>query len=327
MTDRIKDLLNEVADSVEPGDRLDAIRTATGVRRRGRVWWAAGGVGLVAAATIAAVVLVSGNIPPSHRTPPVATTGPSPTATEPAMHTVAVYYQGDTPDGLRLYREFRQVPTGDPLEAALELVFTGTPLDSDYRTGWPPVHGTFVGAEIVGDVIRVEIGDPELLLEHDPPVEQNAMAIEQVIYTAQAAVQRRLPVQFVHNGNPINEVLGRPTSEPLANGPVLETLAHVSLSDPFEGQMVDNDEPFTVTGVGNSFEGTIVTRIQRWEGTYVVDELPAIAGSYEDRLFPFEVTFDLTDVPPGDYVVISRTDDPSGAGRFHTDTRRITVVD
>ena len=140
-------------------------------------------------------------------------------------------------------------------------------------------------------------------------------------------MQRRLPVQFVHNGNPINEVLGRPTSEPLANGPVLETLAHVSLSDPFEGQMVDNDEPFTVTGVGNSFEGTIVTRIQRWEGTYVVDELPAIAGSYEDRLFPFEVTFDLTDVPPGDYVVISRTDDPSGAGRFHTDTRRITVVD
>ena len=29
MSDRIKDLLTEVADGVEPGDRLDAIRAAT----------------------------------------------------------------------------------------------------------------------------------------------------------------------------------------------------------------------------------------------------------------------------------------------------------
>ena len=118
-----------------------------------------------------------------------------------------------------------------------------------------------------------------------------------------------------------------PTSEPLAPGSDLAVLAHVSLSDPFEGQVVDNDEPFTVTGRANSFEGNVVTRVQRWEGTAVVRQEPAIAGTYEDRLFPFTVTFDLADVPPGDYVVISQTDDPSGEGRFHTDTRRITVVD
>jgi hypothetical protein len=122
-------------------------------------------------------------------------------------------------------------------------------------------------------------------------------------------------------------VLGVPTSEPLTVGSDLAVLAHVSLSDPSEGTTVDNDEPFTVKGVGNSFEGNIVTWIQRWEGTDVVDEEPAIAGTYEDRLFPFEVTFDLTDVPPGDYVVSSRTDDPTGEGRFHTDSRRITIVD
>lgn len=107
----------------------------------------------------------------------------------------------------------------------------------------------------------------------------------------------------------------------------LAVLAHVSVSDPSEGLVVDNDEPFTVKGVGNSFEGNIVTRIQRWEGTYIVDQLPTIAGWNEDRLFPFEVTFDLTDVAPGDYLVISQTDDPSGAGEFHTDSRRITIVD
>ena len=145
-------------------------------------------------------------------------------------------------------------------------------------------------------MIRVEIGDPELMIEHDPPTEQNAMAIQQVIYTAQAAVQERLPVQFFFDGNPASTVFGQPTPEPLLNAPVLDTLALVSLTTPSEGMLVDNDEPFVVEGVGNSFEGNIVTRIQRWEGTYVVDERPAIAGMGEDRLFPFEVTFDLTDV-------------------------------
>ena len=76
-----------------------------------------------------------------------------------------------------------------------------------------------------------------------------------------------------------------------------------------------------------SFEGNIVTRLRTFEGRDVIAPQPAIAGTYEDRLFPFEVTFDLADVAPGDYVVISRTDDPSGEGRFDTDTRRITVVD
>jgi hypothetical protein len=112
-----------------------------------------------------------------------------------------------------------------------------------------------------------------------------------------------------------------------ATAPDLDVLAHVSLSDPSEGQVVDNDEPLVVRGRANSFEGNVVTRIQRWEGTFIVDEVPAIAGWEQNRLYPFEVTFDLTDVPPGDYVVISRTDDPSGEGRFHTDSRRITVVD
>lgn len=39
----------------------------------------------------------------------------------------------------------------------------------------------------------------------------------------------------------------------------------------------DNDEPPVVQGT-NSFEGNVVTRVQRWEGTYVVDQKPAIAG-------------------------------------------------
>jgi hypothetical protein len=236
---------------------------------------------------------------------------------------VAVYYVGDTPDGPRLYREFRSAE--DPT-AALEM----NPLDADYRTYWPA--GSIDGFSYVGpgaeQLIRVSLSDGSL---HDRPANMDRataeMAVEQVIYTAQAAFGARAPVQFMLDDNPIDQVFGVPTSEPLANGPVLGTLAHVSLTTPSEAMLVDNDEPLVVEGVGNSFEGNIVTWVEDLTGSVVVDQQPTIAGTYEEKLFPFTISLDLTEVPPGDYVVISRTDDPSGQDRFHSDSRRITVVD
>lgn len=328
MNDRITDLLHEVADDVEPGDRLDAIRAATGVeigvRRPGRGWWAAGGVGLVAASVVAALALTTGGAPTREQQP--AGSLPSTDADSgAAARAVAVYYQGDTGLGLRLYREFRRVRAGDPLTAALTLVFAGTPSDPDYRTGWPPVPGTFVGAEVVDDVIRVEIGDPELLIEHDPPVVQNALAIEQVIFTAQAALQERLPVQFVHDGEPVGELLGRDVSEPLSGAPQDEVLAPVSLSDPSEGREVDNDESLTVRGTTFAADGTVTTRIQRWEGTFVAAEKVDRVGLGNEGPVSFTATFTLGELPPGDYVVISEVTDQSGS--LTSDTRRITIAD
>lgn len=172
-------------------------------------------------------------------------------------------------------------------------------------------------------------GDPEGSLRDrgSLSITEASLAVEQLIRTAQGVVGERLPVRLLLYGDPTDQILGVPVAEELAAGPDLDVLARVSLSDPFEGQIVDNDQPFAVRGLGNSFEGNIVTRIQGWEGTAVVAELPTIAGWEKEQLYPFEVTFDLSDVPPGEYVVISRTDDPSGAGNYDTDTRRITIVD
>lgn len=347
MSDRIRDLLTEVADGVAPGDRLDAIRSATADNgRTGRGWWAAGGVGLLAASVVTALALTTGGTPrsgepdpaqPAPTIPSETATDPStPTATETQTSTVAVYYVGDTPAGPRLYREFRRVE-GDPLAAAVAAAVGNRPdgagllpLDPDYRVPWPALTQAVARLDNTGDVIEVSLGgDPEADLgERGDLTEAEAgLAIEQLIRTAQGAVGERLPVRFLLYDGITDQVLGVPTSEPLAAGSDLAVLAHVSLTEPSEGELVDNDQPFTVTGVGNSFEGNIVTRIQRWEGTFVVDEKPTIAGTYEDKLFPFEVTFDLTNLAPGEYVVLSQTDDPSGEGRFHVDTRRITIVD
>jgi hypothetical protein len=360
MSDRIKDLLHEVADGVEPGDRLDAIRGATGVRRPGRGWWAAGGVGLVAASVVTALALSTGSTPQGTEPPPAGQAStPSPTADgtsslqerkerleemrraaeaeDGASTAVAVYYVGDTPDGPRLYREFRRLE-GEPLVAAVSAAAGHTvdgpplaPLDPDYRVLWPAMTRASASLSAEGDVIEVTLGgDPQDDL-HDRgnlSEAEAAVAVEALVRTAQGVVGERLPVRFLLFDEITDRVLGVPTSEPLAAGSDLAVLAHVSLSDPSEGTTVDNDEPFTVTGVGNSFEGNIVTRIQRLSGVVeIVAEEPAIAGTYEDRLFPFEVTFDLAAVPPGDYLVVSRTDDPSGEGRVHVDDRRITIVD
>lgn len=350
---KIRDLLHEVADGVEPGERLDAIRAASGVRRPGRGWWTAGGVAVVAASVVTALALTMGGTPRSTEPRPaeqVTTPAPAPDrsgswqerkerleemrrAAEAenggSTTTVAAYYAGDTPDGLRLYREFRRVDADDAFGAAAAALSL-PPEDPDYANLWPADAIQTVSFDGTGDdgVIGVTVdpthrGRPAGMTEVEA-----ALAVEQVVRTVQAAARARAAVQFFSGGNPIDQVLGVPTSEPLAAGSDLAVLAHVSLSDPSEGLLVDNDEPFTVTGVGNSFEGNIVTRIQRLSGVVeVVAEEPAIAGTYEDRLFPFEVTFDLTAVPPGDYLVVSRTDDPSGEGRVHLDDRRITVVD
>ena len=48
---------------------------------------------------------------------------------------VPAYFVGDTPRGDRLFREFDEVPVGDPLQAALDRI-ERPPSDPDYRTPW-----------------------------------------------------------------------------------------------------------------------------------------------------------------------------------------------
>ena len=346
MTDReLRELLTDAVDGIEPRYGLDEIRARTTTPKR-RWPYAAGGALLAVAASLTAFALLPNDAGPQAVDPgsntsgspspsssaspsPSESTPPSASATEVPSMTVPVYYVGDTPDGPRLYREFRRVPASNPFEAAIAGL-EQAPLDADYRTYWPAgaierIHFDGIAAD---GFFQVVLADAAL---RDRPAEMDQasaeMAVEQVIYTLQASAGARAAVSFSFNGNPIDQVFGVPTSEPLANGPVLETLALVSLTTPSEGMVVDNDEPLVVEGVGNSYEGNIVTRLEGADGIEAIDSVPTIAGTYEERLFPFEVELDLTGVPPGEYTVLSQTDDPSGEQRFHVDSRNITVVD
>jgi hypothetical protein len=261
---------------------------------------------------------------------PSAPAEPTPSVIDTEPVSLPVYYLGDTPRGPRLYREFRSVQTADALSAAVDLAVSESPSDPDYRTPWG--EGVGATASYDGDVLTVDLLDDTAAGLHDRPAgmspEESAMALEQVIFTAQAALgEGRVPVQFLLDGQRTDQVLGQPTAEPLSNGPVLETLSLVNITTPAEGSAVSGS--LSLTGVANSFEANVVVTLQRTGSTEVDFQEGVMAeGWMGERLFPFAATIDLADLEPGSYVLTAMTDDPSGGaegfGPF-SDTKVITV--
>lgn len=249
---------------------------------------------------------------------------PSETATSSggAARTVAVYYIGDTERaGPRLYREFQR-GEGEALPAAVAAL-TGAPLDPDYRTLWGADQ--VLSAAYDGEVVAVTVDPSVRSRPAGMSRAQARAAVEQAIYTVQAAVQERAPVQFRTEDNPIDQVFGVPTSEPLANGAVLDVLSHVNLTTPEQGQSVD-DGTLEVSGVGNSFEANLGWEI-RQGGTVVDRGFLTLDGWTEPKLFPFETSVDVSGLEPGDYTFWVTTDDPSGGEGIGamTDDKEFTI--
>lgn len=365
--DTLARLIREAADQTQPRPALDAIRARTSSSPKesamsvARTWILGGLGGAVATAAVIGGVYfattsgdgdsqepgpvdtpsVSESVDP---TPSESPSG-SPTISETPKPTTkvaaAVYYVGDAPGGLALYREFQRLEAssnddgrqaGDPIRmsSAVDAALSGDPGDPDYRTLWPA--GTSANAQFrkdTPDVLTIDLTGEV----HDRPAgmtqRQAELSVEQLVYTAQAASGKgRVPVQFLLGGERTNTVLGVPTSEPLANGPILETLSHMNLTTPAEGDVVDGDA-LEISGVANSFEANVTVRLQRYEGTHVVlQDFITAEGCCEPKLFPFAKSFDISGVPAGKYVLTASTDDPSGGAEGngpHVDTKVITI--
>jgi hypothetical protein len=151
------------------------------------------------------------------------------------------------------------------------------------------------------------------------------MAVQQLVDTATAATQTNAPVQLLLDGDHTDELLGVPVSEPLARGDFLDTLSLVMVTSPAEGAVVEGS--FRAEGIASSFEATVPWQIL--DGEEVVEEGFSTADGWMDRLYPWRTDeIDVSDLAPGDYTFVARTDDPSGgaegAGPFE-DTKTITV--
>lgn len=334
---RLRELLNDAVSDVEPRSGLDAIQSRTKVSTMStRPWFLAAGAAVAAtAATIAAFAVLGDTQTTSSNPDPVASGTPSPnTASEspskdpsPIVEdvTVPVYYLGETGQGPRLYREFHTVPGGDEPTAAVDQAISRTPDDPDYFTPWP--DSASVGrVDSDGEIITIDLqadGGAAGLRNRPRGMDESvaAMAIEQVIYTAQAALQEGRPaVQFLINGERTDMVLGVPTSEPLAQGDETSTLALVWIIDPAEGATVSSG--FEVSGIGAFFEANVVWELR--QGNKVVKDGFTTAEEC-CRMAPYSFT---VDAPPGDYTLVVTDSDASGGAEGFPpfqDTKNLTI--
>jgi hypothetical protein len=316
--DDLNTLLRDAVAHVDPVPRprelWDGITVATHRRNRRRVVG-----GLVAAAVL---VVVGGVVATQHSSDPEPQPAGPPRALDhgESRTVYGVYYVGSTPNGPRLYREFRAGPDNQKnLADALSLI-ESRPSDPDYSSYWH--EGQLLGATVANGVIEVDV-DPALTRRSDVP--DGGLALQQLIYTVQGVVGGRSPVQFVHGGNPVAQVFGQPTSEPLSQSPELDVLALASISDPSDRRVVV--EEFSARGVASSFEGTVPWELRAADGT-VVRRGSAQTYGWVDRLYPWATgRIDVSDLDPGEYTFEVKTDDPSaGEGPGPTvDTRTLIV--
>ncbi len=267
-----------------------------------------------------------------------ATSSATATATAGAK-AYAVYYVGVNGAGKPvLFREWHrgpELPTADPagkggdlLTEAVEDAVATAPLDPDYRTPWHDLatldHASYGGS---GSGATVQIALADAGIADRPadmtPAEARA-AVQQLVYTAQAAVGKRVPVVFTVGHKPAGShptLLGVDISAPIGNAPVLTTLSLVNISSPGEDAKVGDQ--MTVTGVNNAFEGNVSVYLERNGRKYL--ERPAVGGQGLHKLYPWSTTFDLSSIPPGQYTLVARNGNGSGRGQPDVDTRTIEV--
>src|SRR6478752_7060309 len=215
--------------------------------------------------------------------------------------TVPVYFVGDTPQGQRLFREFRKVEGDDPAVEALALATAGDALDPDYGTLYP--GGSFASVEIGADKITVGLPDESWTTAPDGMSDDEArLATQQMVYT-------------------VHGIAGE-----VSNDPETDVRALVNITTPEEGATVSGT--FTASGASSSFEANTPWEIRKGGADgEVVKDGHATADGWMDKLYPWETEVDVSDLPAGQYTFVAMTDDPSdGEGGGPTvDTKSITV--
>ncbi|MEU0313438.1 Gmad2 immunoglobulin-like domain-containing protein [Nocardioides sp. NPDC006273] len=117
------------------------------------------------------------------------------------------------------------------------------------------------------------------------------------------------------------EVSPQPSEEPSA---LPRTSALITLSAPAEGATVS--ESFQASGKANSPEANVPWEVRDSSGETVLEGFVTAEG-WMDKLYPWKTTVDVSELEPGTYLFIARTDDTSdGEGKPAEEVgARITV--
>jgi hypothetical protein len=322
---------------IQPPDRLDAILGAAhdagpatgGAGSRAHRW-------LVPVAAAAAVAAVIGGVWAANRgdngqqtTPPMtntATTAPStptPTGSSPSASsssttsgpaqtvtaTLPVYFVGPIGDSKPTYKLFREFVRGDVGEqtaaekakAALVLAINAQPYSNTdgYLQPW---SGQTIGdVQVTSQLITVDLanaGNPDAAQTQ----EVRRLAVQELVWTATAAVQQTVPVRFTVNGGSA-ELFGSISTDQAFKRPSSSEswrdLAPIWVDSPVRDQVLPSGKPVTVKGQATVFEANVAWDLER--GTAAVKQGHATASiGAPDR---GQYSIELGTLPSGTYTI------------------------
>ncbi|WP_027860822.1 Gmad2 immunoglobulin-like domain-containing protein [Marmoricola sp. URHB0036] len=320
MTDSdLRRLLDDAVSDVHPEGGPEDIRARA--RRPSAMRW----LPITVAAAAATAVVIAGGAWLAQRGPnsdaPAAAAGNDDRSASqaPAGHPVdaTVYYVGATAAGPRLYPEARHVTdaTDSKVQVAVDEALTGTPKDPDYESAWP-LPGTTAKVTTDSTLITVDLTLPSTQVDLEKGAGERAL--QALVWTADAAVGKDLPVQFTVDGQPGN-LLDVDATAPIEKASADSVLATVLIEAPAQGATVPTQ--FTVTGRAATFEANVVWELKRGDATVRNGFTTAQECC---TLAPYSFT---VNAPPGDYtLVVHDTDESDGEGiGTSEDTKDITV--
>ena len=145
------------------------------------------------------------------------------------------------------------------------------------------------------------------------------IALQALVWTADAATKSTLPVQFLVDGKPSDTLLATDVSTPVPPTSADSALSPVQVTSPTEGATVPTQ--FEVTGRASTFEANVVWELRQGEKT-VRNGFTTAQECCTLSPYSFTVT-----APPGTYtLVVHDTDESDGEGvGTSQDTKTITV--
>lgn len=190
---------------------------------------------------------------------------PTPSVSPTRKQSAAIYYVGDTAQGLRLYREFRSITVNSGNSVGLEslryLVAQGShAADSDYTNLWG--NGSVINSvKVVGSKAVVDLSISHLNVGS----EGEMRAIDQLVWTLTANDKAVKSVRFTSNGKSLESFAGHvDATGSFSREPAYDVLAPIWVSTPRTVQT----NPVTISGTACTFEAVVAYELTK-AGTIV----------------------------------------------------------
>jgi hypothetical protein len=302
--------MRDETERIEPADHLLDIlrRTSRPARDRGsrRRRWVIGiaGAGLVAACvtTVVWVIDQTGGGPHPHVArvlPPVK---------------VPVYYVQHNGAGkypLRIFPEQHQVSSaGNTGLHAVSALFTAPPTDPDYSSLW--ASGSVDSVTQQSGLITVDLSADAAPVGNPPTARVYHVALQQIVYTVQQALDSHDPVRIMISGSPPEGA-----TVPLQADPARVIEGAIVIDTPSQDATVQS--PVKVEGDASVFEATVSWQILQ-DGQVVQEGYTTTSSGQEFSPYSFVVALD-----PGSYTLRVYEASAEDGSPMFVETKQFTV--